>query len=124
MGNLFSSTARYLRLDSVQSPVAGNSGRDVRIIQGIFSALANKGIAVLVSFISVPLTVRYLGAERYGAWVTISTAMAWLALADFGLSNSLTNVVSEGYATDNKEIAQASVAAAFWTLTGIALVLS
>jgi O-antigen/teichoic acid export membrane protein len=122
MGAL-SSTIRYVRLAFVDRPVARHTQRDIRVVQGIFSALANKGIAVLISFISVPLTVRYLGAERYGAWVTISTAMAWLALADFGLSNSLTNVVSEGYAADNKEIAQASVAAAFWTLTGIALVL-
>src|SRR5262249_17604938 len=123
MGNWFSSTARYARLGLVQNSVAGHTERDVRIVQGIFSALANKGVAVLVSFISVPLTVRYLGAERYGAWVTISTAMAWVVLADFGVSNSLTNAVSEGYATGSKERAQASVAAAFWTLTGIALIL-
>jgi len=123
MGNLFSSTARYARLGLVQNPGAGHTERDVRIVHGIFSALASKGVAVLVSFISVPLTVRYLGAERYGAWVTISTAMAWVVLADFGVSNSLTNAVSEGYATGSKERAQASVAAAFWTLTGIALIL-
>src|SRR5215469_5081928 len=124
MGNLFSSTARYARLGLVQNPGAGHTERDVRIVHGIFSALASKGVAVLVSFISVPLTVRYLGAERYGAWVTISTAMAWVVLADFGVSNSLTNAVSEGYATGSKERAQASVAAAFWALTGIALILA
>ena len=39
-------------------------GRDVRIVRGIFSGLAGRGVATLVSFISVPLTVRYLGPER------------------------------------------------------------
>jgi|SRR5215469_2455822 len=123
MGNLLSSTVRYVRLGLVQSSVAGYRGRDVRIVQGIFSALANKGVSVLVSFISIPLTVRYLGAERYGAWITISTAIAWLVLADFGLGNSLTNAVSEGYAKDSKELTQSAVSSAFWSLTGIALVL-
>lgn len=123
MGNLLSSTVRYVRLGFVQSPVAGYLGRDVRIVQGIFSALANKGVSVLVSFISIPLTVRYLGAERYGAWITISTAIAWLVLADFGLGNSLTNAVSEGYAKDSKELTQSAVATAFWSLSGIALIL-
>jgi|SRR5579864_14910 len=123
MGSLFSSTVRYVRLGLIQRPAAGHIERDHRIVRGIFSALANKGVSVLVSFVSVPLTVRYLGAERYGAWITISTAIAWLVLADFGLSNSLTNAVSEGYAKDNKELAQSAIAAAFWSLTGLALIL-
>src|SRR5215467_1509553 len=114
---LLSSSIRYMRLVLIDRPAERQVQRDVRIIHGIVSALAGKGVAALVSFVSVPLTVRYLGAERYGAWVTISTAMAWVVLADFGLSNSLTNAVSEGYATQRKDLAQASVAAAFWSLT-------
>ena len=31
-----------------------------------------KGINALTVLISVPLTVNYLGAERYGMWMTIS----------------------------------------------------
>jgi O-antigen/teichoic acid export membrane protein len=50
--------------------------------------------------------------------------MAWIALADFGLSNSLTNVVSEGYAKDRQDLAQSYVAAAFWSLAGIAAILA
>ena len=123
MSALLSSSIRYMRLVLIDRPAEHQVQRDVRIIHGIVSALAGKGVAALVSFVSVPLTVRYLGAERYGAWVTISTAMAWVVLADFGLSNSLTNAVSEGYATDRKDLAQASVAAAFWSLTGIAVLL-
>jgi O-antigen/teichoic acid export membrane protein len=98
--------------------------RYVGIVRAIFTGLAGRVVAVIVSFISVPLTVRYLGAERYGAWVTISAAMAWIALADLGLSNSLTNAVSEGYANDRRDLAQDSVAAAFWSLVGIAVVLA
>jgi O-antigen/teichoic acid export membrane protein len=124
MGSFLSSTVRYVRLGLTSRPATEHVGRDSRIVQGIFSALANKGVSVLVSFVSVPLTVRYLGAERYGAWITISTAIAWLVLADFGLSNSLTNAVSEGYAKDNRELAQSAVAAAFWSLAGIALTVS
>jgi O-antigen/teichoic acid export membrane protein len=88
------------------------------------SGLMAKGVAFVVSFFSVPLTVRYLGGERYGAWVTISTAMAWIALADFGLSSSLTNAVSEGYASNDHKLAGDYVAAAFWSLAGIGFLLS
>ncbi|MGC2551700.1 MAG: MATE family efflux transporter, partial [Candidatus Sulfotelmatobacter sp.] len=94
------------------------------MVQGIFSGIAGRGVATVVSFISVPLTVRYLGPERYGAWVTISTLIAWMALADFGLSNSLTNVVSDGYAKSRQDLAQSYVSAAFWSLAGIAAALA
>lgn len=125
MSALSLSTGRYIRLAFGKGHAAGDSQRRyVRIVRGIFSGLAGRGVAVIVSFFSVPLTVRYLGAERYGAWVTISTAMAWIALADFGLSSSLTNAVSEGYANDSRDLARDYVAAAFWSLAGVAALLS
>jgi O-antigen/teichoic acid export membrane protein len=121
MRALLLSTVRHVRLALGNGQIAGHAqARDVRIVRGIFSGLAGRGVATVVSFISVPLTVRYLGPERYGAWVTISTVIAWMALADFGLSNSLTNVVSEGYAKNRQDLAQSYVSAAFWSLAGIA----
>src|SRR6516225_11631836 len=54
-----------------------------------------KGLTILMSFVSVPLTVHYLGAERYGVWLTISSLLFWVALTDFGLAGyALVNVVS------------------------------
>ena len=125
MSTLLPSTAHYIRLALGKGEVGGDDQRRyVRIVRGMFSGLAGRGVGVIVSFFSVPLTVRYLGAERYGAWVTISTAMAWIALADFGLSSSLTNAVSEGYAKESHELAGDYVAAAFWSLAAVALLLS
>ena len=125
MSALLVSTSRYMQLAFGKANVSGDAHRRfVRILRGIFSGLLGRGVAVIVSFVSVPLTVRYLGAERYGAWVTISTAMAWIALADFGLSSSLTNAVSEGYASGNREQARSFVASAFWSLGGVAVLLS
>lgn len=125
MSALLLSTVRYTRLALGKAQILGDAQRrHVRIVQGIFTALAGRGVAMVVGFISVPLTVKYLGAERYGAWITISTAMAWIALADLGLSSSLTNAVSEGYAHDRHDLAQSYVAAAFWSLAGVAAFLA
>jgi O-antigen/teichoic acid export membrane protein len=125
MSALLVSAVHYVRLAFRKGQVVGDSQRrNVGILRGIFTGLAGRVAAVMVSFISVPLTVRYLGAERYGAWVTISAVMAWIAIADFGLNNSLTNAVSEGYANNRRDLAQDSVAAAFWSLVGISIVLA
>ncbi len=119
------STAKYIRLALGKSQVLEDGQRRyVGIVRGVLTGLAGRGVAVIVSFFSVPLTVSYLGAERYGTWVTISTAMAWIALADLGLSSSLTNAVSEGYAKDSNDLAGDYVAAAFWSLVTLAAFLS
>jgi O-antigen/teichoic acid export membrane protein len=125
MSALLPSAFRYVRMALGRSEVSGDAERRyVRITQAMFTGLVGKGVAVLVSLLSVPLTVRYLGAERYGAWVTISTAIAWIAIADLGLSSSLTNMVSEGYAQGRQDLARDHVAAAFWSLAGLAALLS
>jgi len=94
--------------------------RLARVLQGLITAIAGKGVSIIVSLVSIPLTVGYLGAERYGMWMTISTLLAWLSLADLGLGNSLTNAVSEAYANDRRDQAQIHIASVFWMLCLVA----
>lgn len=96
--------------------------RYYRISKTLFSALLSRGVGFMVSFISVPLTVGYLGGERYGLWVSISTLLGWFALADLGLANTLTNNLSTALAQGNKPLAQQYVATTFWLLIGMAAV--
>ena len=55
-----------------------------------------------LTLISLPLAVRYLGAERYGVWATITTTVVWINLLDLGIANTLTNNISRAYALDDK----------------------
>lgn len=94
--------------------------RYARVLQGLITAMAGKGMSVVVGLISVPLTVGYLGAERYGIWMTISTLLAWLSLADIGLGNSLTNALSETFASDRRDVARIHTSSVFWMLCSVA----
>jgi len=111
-----------LTLNRVE-PFNHSQRRYQRIAQSVITALAGKGIALIVSFISVPLTINYLGIERYGVWVTISTFLAWLQIADLGLGNGLINALAEAYGTDRPDLAKRYVATTFWMLTGAAVLL-
>ena len=83
-----------------------------------------KALTILMGFVSVPLTVHYLGAERYGVWLTISSLLLWVALTDFGLAGyALVNVLSEAIGNDDRESARHYAASAFWALVTIALVI-
>ena len=74
-----------------------------------------------MSAISIPLTVRYLGAEMYGVWVTIGTTLAMLAVMDLGIGNTLTNSISEAYALGSKQLAGLYTTSAFWMMLALAL---
>lgn len=94
-----------------------------RIFKGGITGIAGKGMAMVVSAITLPLTVRYLGPLEYGIWVTISTTVVMLSVLDLGIANSLTNFISKAYAMQDEEMARDYFATAFWVTVGISFVL-
>jgi O-antigen/teichoic acid export membrane protein len=83
--------------------------RHLGILQGVVSGLGNRLISVMVSFLSVPLAIGYLGTERYGAWLTIGSLLAWFGLADVGLGNGLTNAIATAVGQDRLDLARMHV---------------
>jgi O-antigen/teichoic acid export membrane protein len=83
-----------------------------------------RALTIVTSFASVPITVDYLGAERYGVWLTISSLLLWIALTDFGLAgNALVNVLSEAVGNDDRQSARHYASSAFWALVTIAMII-
>lgn len=56
-----------------------------------------------ILFITIPLLVRNLGIEEYGLWTLISSIIAFVALAEGGLSISTTVFLSKSIAKGNFE---------------------
>lgn len=102
-------------------PTTDGQRRYVRLLRAVLTSIAGRGIGLVISVISVPLTVGYLGGERYGLWIAISTMLAWLGLADLGLGNGLTNALSEAYASGRRDLARSYVSTAFFGLLAVML---
>ena len=63
----------------------------------ILASLANlfsTGMSVFALLIIVPITLPYLGDERFGVWMTISSIAIFLSFLDFGIGNGLINRVA------------------------------
>lgn len=58
------------------------------------TAGASKAAAAAAMLISVPLTLGYLGPERFGLWMAVTAVISMLGFADFGLGNGILNAVS------------------------------
>jgi O-antigen/teichoic acid export membrane protein len=69
--------------------------------------------------ISVPLTLGYLGTERFGLWIAISSAIAILGIADLGLGNGLMNAVAEAHGNDDEISASRYISSAFAIMSGV-----
>ncbi|MCS6806045.1 MAG: oligosaccharide flippase family protein [Acidobacteriota bacterium] len=89
------------------------------------TAMLSHGLVIATGLISVPLTINYLGQERYGVWLTINSLLNWLAVANLGFSgNALINSLAEANGKDDRELERELVATAFWSLIGLAVLLS
>lgn len=82
-----------------------------------------KIFSAAINLITVPLTVHYLGAERYGLWMAISSIMALMSFADLGLGNGLLNAISKAHGKNSIKDAQTAVSSTFYMLLGISSLL-
>jgi O-antigen/teichoic acid export membrane protein len=96
------------------------ASRTHRLIHGALSGVLSKGVVLLVNAISIPITIRYLGPELFGIWITISTALSMLLVLDLGVANSLTNLTSQAYAADERN----SAAVYSTTAIGVMIILA
>jgi O-antigen/teichoic acid export membrane protein len=61
-------------------------------------------MTMLVMVLSVSLTIPYLGAERFGVWMTIASFAGMLSFLDLGIGNALTNRVSYVESRNNNKL--------------------
>ena len=87
------------------------------------TSLCAKLVVLATTLIAVPLTYRYLGTERYGLWMTMTSFVLFLSFADFGIGNGITSSIAKADGQDSKEEAQRAVSCGFYLLAFVALVL-
>jgi O-antigen/teichoic acid export membrane protein len=84
------------------------------------TSIASRGASLLCTLASVPLTIGYLGTERFALWMTINSFVAMLAFADLGLGNGLLTAISESHGKDDTETIRKYISSAFFMLSGLA----
>src|SRR5687768_6915981 len=114
--------ARAVPADA-STPIGRSRERFRRIGLTTATAIAARGIGFATSLITVPLTLHYLGAVRYGLWATLSSVIALASFADFGLGNGLLNALSSAHGRDDHEAARREVSTAIIILFAVAATL-
>lgn len=94
-----------------------------RVVLTTATQAVAKGVTLLVLLISIPLTIRYLGSERYGIWMMIASVVAMLQSADLGIGFGLMNMVAKSYGEGDWDAAARYVSSGFFLLIVVAAVM-
>jgi O-antigen/teichoic acid export membrane protein len=103
-----------------------NEHRDKRVKKASISSLVtlvNRGITIGTGLVSIPLTAHYLGTERFGMWLTLSSFLTWVSLADLGLANSLTNALATADGKDNQKQAREMLSSTIYLMLAVIIVI-
>jgi O-antigen/teichoic acid export membrane protein len=116
--------ARILRLSPFDTTTAEGRSHE-RFRRASLSAAtsgAAKAIALFTTAVSVPLTLGYLGSERFGVWMTLSAIVALLGFTDLGLGNSLLNGVAHAAGHEDRRLIRSNLSNGIVMLSGVAIV--
>lgn len=93
--------------------------RHRRVALTAAAATLAKMLAIGSTLVSVPLTLNYLGPERFGMWMTIGSLIAILAFADLGIGNGVLNAVAKAQGEDDADGVRRTVSNGFFLLSCI-----
>lgn len=93
--------------------------RSILVKKNILGIGVFKLISVILSFLLVPMTIKYVDATQYGIWLTLSSVIGWLSFFDIGLSNGLRNRFAQAKARDNTDLARQYVSTTYAILSFI-----
>lgn len=72
-----------------------------RAILTTCASSAQRVTTVVVGLATIPITLHYLGAERFGLWMTLTSFVAFLNFADMGMGVGLQNALSRCIAQED-----------------------
>jgi O-antigen/teichoic acid export membrane protein len=89
---------------NIQSELDSSSHiRLKKIVLASSSAVLHKGVTLGTTLISIPLTLNYLGEERFAIWMIVSSILSVMTFSDMGLGNALVNVISSSGSSSNSK---------------------
>ncbi|MCJ7448022.1 MAG: hypothetical protein MUO72_10025 [Bacteroidales bacterium] len=80
-----------------------------------------KFVSVVISLIYVPIVLGFLDQTKYGIWVTLTTIVNWIRLADIGVGGGMRLKLSEAIALKDYQKGRIHVSTTYGIIGGIFL---
>ena len=91
--------------------------KDKLVLQNVIAAFAIKGIALVVSLVTIPAFMRYFPDNAIlGVWYTVVSVIGWILNFDLGIGNGLRNHLVIALAEDDKPKCKQLVSSAYFSV--------
>ena len=87
----------------ISTPAGRSQDRYRRAAHSALAAVAARAVSISTGLIVVPLTLGYLGQERFGLWMVITSFGSFLMFMDLGLGVGLQNALAKCHGQDDHE---------------------
>ncbi len=74
------------------------------------------GLNFILSFVALPVYLHFLGYERYGIWLVLTTVMSFAQLGNFGIGSAVAKYVAEYYSKNDVKSIRSYVTTAVYSL--------
>lgn len=114
IGTMIGHVSQYLLVRKIgtEIEITRSHGRYQRIALSSTSGLFARVVGAMSNVASLPLVLSHLSKEQFGVWMIASSLVVWAQLADLGISNGLTNAISEANARSDRQAATAYLSTA------------
>ncbi len=99
------------------------SKRSQGLRKNILGLLFLRGIDVSVSYLRFPITLRFLGVELHGVWLTLGGIIDWFGFFNIGLGTGLRNKLAEALAANNIKLARTYVSSTYAIISIISAIM-
>jgi O-antigen/teichoic acid export membrane protein len=103
-------------------PGATTSQLPTRFAQNALSNYALTAVLVLVALITTPILTHHLGAERFGIWIFVGSAITYVQLLDLGFGGAVVSAVARLSAEGDKDGLERTLNSSFFLLALLGLV--
>jgi len=87
------------------------------------AAIFERGSFFLITIVAIPLTIEYLGKERFSIWMILMSFVGLLSISDFGMSFGLQNSISSAYGRSEENQIKTYISNGLGIFTVIAITL-
>ena len=88
------------------------------------TSIGTRALTLITPLVAIPLMLHYLGAERYGIWLTLASSVALLQFSDLGMGNGLVTSISRADGRDSIKDSQEYVTSAIVVLMTLAFIIA
>lgn len=87
--------------------------RTVKAKKNIIISFLIKGFSIIIGFLLIRITLKYLNHTEYGIWLTLSSFLTWFTFFEIGLGNGLKNRLAEALARKDYKLGKIYVSTTY-----------